>query len=125
MLGLAIIVYSVRLLLYSILPAALWVLPVQLLHGLSFGIYLMASVTLAHQVVGAELVATAQALLGSAFGLGTITGALIGGALLDRIGITSSFRLAGGVALFAFVVFMVGASRFGDTQSSADSPSRA
>lgn len=98
---LAVAVYAVRFALYSIPPSASWVLAVQLLHGLSFGLYLMASVTLAHELVGRERAATAQGLLSSAsLGFGAITGSLVGGALLDRIGAVGIFRLAAvGMAL--------------------------
>jgi MFS transporter, PPP family, 3-phenylpropionic acid transporter len=92
---LAVAVYVVRFVLYSLPPSATWVLGVQLLHGLSFGLYLMASVTLVHELVGRERAATAQGLLSSAsLGFGAITGSLVGGALLDRIGAVGIFRLA-------------------------------
>ncbi len=64
-LAFAITMYIVRFLLYSVVPSPTWVLPVQALHGLSFGAYLMTSVTTMHQLVGREFAVTAQALLSS------------------------------------------------------------
>lgn len=113
LLGLAILVYVVRLVAYSLLPAPEWVLAVQLLHGFSYGAFLMASVTLAHRLAGREQAATAQGLLTSmSFGFGSITGSLIGGALLDTIGTTGIFRLAALVMLLTFAVYVVGARSF-------------
>jgi PPP family 3-phenylpropionic acid transporter len=104
---LAITAYLVRFALFSIPPAPSWVLFVQLLHGLSFGAYLMASVTLIHELAGRERAATAQGLLTSvSLGFGPITGSLVGGALLDHIGAVGIFRLAVVGILLAFVAYL-------------------
>jgi len=102
-------IYAVRLLLYSLLPGPAWVLPVQLLHGATYGAFLLASVTLAHELTGHGRAATSQGLLAAmSVGLGSVTGALAGGALLDRVGVVTLFRLASGLVLLALVVFLVG-----------------
>jgi MFS transporter, PPP family, 3-phenylpropionic acid transporter len=108
MLIVALVIYGVRILLYSVVPSARWVLALQLLHGCSFGIYLIASVTLIHELVGPELAATAQGLLASAMAFGQVSGSLAGGILLDRIGIFAVYRLSAGVTLLALVVFVLG-----------------
>jgi PPP family 3-phenylpropionic acid transporter len=101
----AVAMYLLRLLLYSIPPVHPWAVAVQLLHGASFGLYLMASVTLMHELVGQARVATGQGLLNAvAQGGAAVTGALIGGLLLDRLGPVGLFRVAAAgmaVALFA------------------------
>jgi PPP family 3-phenylpropionic acid transporter len=92
---LAVAAYLIRFLLYSIPVPPPWVLLIQLMHGLSFGLYLMASVTLIHELAGRERAATAQGLLSAtSLGFGAITGSLVGGALLDRIGAVGIFRVA-------------------------------
>ena len=113
MLAVALIIYCVRLLLYSVLPSAVWVLPVQLLHGFSFGIYLMAAVTLVHQFVGSDLAATAQGLLASAMAFGQMTGSIVGGILLDRVGIFVVYRLSIIVTALALAVFVLGMRWYG------------
>ncbi len=114
LLGLAILVYIGRLIAYSLLPAPEWVLGIQLFHGLSYGAFLMASVTLAHRLSGKEQSATAQALLTSmSFGFGSITGSLVGGALLDLIGTAGVFRLSALVMALTFVVYLVSVRAFG------------
>jgi MFS transporter, PPP family, 3-phenylpropionic acid transporter len=108
MLALALVVYTLRFALYSVLPVADWVLGIQLLHGLTFGLYLMSSITLMHQTLGKQFAATAQGLLSSTYAFGQITGALVGGALLDTVSVFVIFRIAAGVMFLALVVLLVG-----------------
>ncbi len=103
--ALAISVYAVRLAGFSVITAPEWLLPIQSLHGLSYGAFLMASVTLAHHLAGREHAAMAQALLTAmSFGFGSITGSIVGGAVLDQIGTAGLFR---GAAILMIVVLGV------------------
>ena len=105
----ALVVYTVRFIAFSLITEPEWILPVQLLHGLSYGAYLMASVTLAHRIAGRQQAATAQALLTAvSFGFGSITGSLVGGALLDSIGTTGLFRGAAVLMLINLGVLLAG-----------------
>lgn len=105
MVAMAIAVYTIRFTALGFITAPLWILPVQTLHGLSYGAFLVASVTLAHRLAGREHAAGTQALLTAvSFGLGNITGSLIGGALLDHVGTTALFRGAAVVLALTFVL---------------------
>lgn len=115
MFSIAIAFFVLRILLYTLVPSAEWVLAVQLLHGLSFGLYLIASVTLIHELVSPEYTATAQGLLASAMAFGQMSGALGGGILLDRIGIVAVYQLATGITVLALVVFVLGLRRYSRT----------
>jgi PPP family 3-phenylpropionic acid transporter len=118
MLIFAVGVYLIRFLLYSIPPSQMWVLAVQLLHGLSFGLYLMASVTLVHELAGRERAATAQGLLSStSLGFGAITGSLVGGALLDRLGAVGVFRVAAVGTLLTFGISLLSVRAVGTAQT--------
>jgi PPP family 3-phenylpropionic acid transporter len=111
--ALAIVAYAVRFVAYGTVAEAAWLLPVQLLHGLSFGAFLVASVPLAARLAGPAHAAAAQALLAAAsFGLGTVTGALVGGALLDRVGVAGLFRGAAAVMLPALAVLAAARGAF-------------
>ena len=112
MIIMATLVYTLRHLGYSLAPGPSSILLLQLLHGLSFGANLVASVSLVHQLAGVQLAATGQGLLASSFSLGMITGALGGGALLDQIGTANIYRLAAGIAVLALGVFVVGSRLF-------------
>jgi PPP family 3-phenylpropionic acid transporter len=114
LIGLAIGVYAVRFLIFSIAPSGAWLLPAQILHGLSYGIFLMASVTLAHRLAGPAQAATAQGLLTAmSFGFGSIVGSLVGGAFLDRVGTDGLFRGAAALMVLAFGVLIAGQRRIG------------
>ena len=119
MMIIGIAIFGLRFVLYSIVPSAEWVIPIQLLHTFSFTFYLLASVRMAHQLGGRELAATAQSLLASANALGSITGALVGGVLFDWLGVFVLFRLAAVVTLIALIVFVVGMRWVEQTQVSS------
>lgn len=105
----AVALYSLRFAAYTFVPSAPWIMPLQLLHGLTFGAFLMASVTLAYQLVGDEYAATAQGLLSSmSYGFGAIVGSLVGGALLDWIGIIPLYRVATLLMVVALAVLVFG-----------------
>jgi PPP family 3-phenylpropionic acid transporter len=109
---LAIGIYAIRFALYSIVHTPVWVLPVQLLHGLSYGLYLMASVTWAYRLANRELAATALGLLASmSSGFGMMAGALLGGALFDRTEGPAMFYLGTLLMLAALALFVVGSRR--------------
>jgi len=105
----ALVAYAVRFIAFGVIPVPEWLVAAQLLHGLSFGAFLVASVTLAHRLAGKEHAATAQALLSTmSFGFGSITGSLVGGALLDRVGTYAIFRGVAVLMLVTLVLFIAG-----------------
>jgi PPP family 3-phenylpropionic acid transporter len=109
LIALALVVYAVRLVALSLISDPDWILPIQALHGLSYGAFLMASVTLAYRSAGREQAATAQALLTTvSFGFGSITGSLIGGALLDSIGTVGLFQGAAVLMVITLGILLAG-----------------
>jgi PPP family 3-phenylpropionic acid transporter len=107
--ALAIVVYAARFAAFSMLTQPEWVLGVQVFHGLSYGAFLMASVTLAHRLAARGQAATAQALLTAmSFGFGAIVGSLVAGALLDAIGTAGLFRLSAVLMIVTLVVLIAG-----------------
>ena len=109
LIAISLVVYTIRFALLSLITAPVWILPAQLLHGMSFAIYLIASVTLAYRLTGPAQAATAQALLTAmSFGFGAITGSLVGGALLDAVGTEGLFRGGAVMMLVTLGVLLVG-----------------
>lgn len=101
--------YVLRFSLLTLAPTAEWIVVAQLFHGVSFAVFLVASVNLAHRLVGAENAATAQAMLGSmSFGFGNITGSLVGGALLDVVGTRWLYTGVIGILVVALAVYVIG-----------------
>jgi predicted MFS family arabinose efflux permease len=109
MVTIALMFYIIRFSLLTLAPTAEWIVLAQLFHGVSFAMFLIASVNLAHRLAGVENAATAQALLGSmSFGFGNITGALVGGALLDVIGTRWLYTGVIGILMIALTVYVIG-----------------
>ncbi|MGE5225058.1 MAG: MFS transporter, partial [Omnitrophica WOR_2 bacterium] len=105
---LGLITFGFRAILYSVIQASWMVLPVQLLHGVTFSITYAAGVTYASELAPEGLGATAQGLFtGTMMGLGGATGALIGGYLFDRVGGAVMFQWAG-IAILIFGLLDLG-----------------
>lgn len=114
MVYIALVAYIVRFTVLTSAPSAEWVLVAQVFHGVSFGMFLVASISLAHRLGGKENAATAQALLATmSFGFGNITGSLLGGVLLDLIGTTWMYVGVVGVMIIALAIWTVGNLRLG------------
>lgn len=114
----AICTYLVRFSILAVTTDPAVVVATQMLHGLSFGAFLMASVTLAHRIAGRSQAATAQSLLSAmSFGLGSITGSLIGGAVLDAIGTSGIYRAAAIMSVGTLTLAIVGRRRIAATSS--------
>ena len=97
--------YAVRLVAYTFVPNPLWVLPINLLHGLTFSGMWVAGVAYANAVAPKGFGATAQGLFaGVTMGLGAATGALLGGTLYDSLGPVLMFR-AGAVWVLVGLTF--------------------
>jgi len=106
LLVLSLFVYVLRALAISFLPTPLLVLPLQLLHGLTFSITWAAGVSYARQIAPPGMGATAQSLFsGTFFGLGGAVGALAGGILYQTVGSALLFRWMALVVLAAALFF--------------------
>jgi PPP family 3-phenylpropionic acid transporter len=104
----SLLAHVVRVSLYSVLRVPWLVLPVQLLHGLSFSAMWVACVSYANQIAPEGMGATAQGLLnGVFFGLGGALGALSGGFAYERFGFAVMFRLAAVLGLLGVLLFVV------------------
>lgn len=105
--------FALRWLLYSYIRQPEIALAVQLLHGVSFSLYMVASVAFVSQKAPIGLGATAQALLNMAtWGLGSIVGSLAGGYTYEQYGLPVMFRVLFGFAIAGLLLFLV-SSRLG------------
>lgn len=103
--------YIVRFALLGFIATPTVAILTSLLHGPSYGGFLVASITLAHRLVGGAYAATAQAVLATmSYGFGAITGALVGGAVIN-VDTTLIFRGAAVVSLVAVALWIVGTRR--------------
>ncbi|XP_041477968.1 major facilitator superfamily domain-containing protein 6-like protein B [Lytechinus variegatus] len=104
-LGIALIGFSLRSLGYSLLQNPWTVLPIELLHGITYGLMWPTAVFFIHQSSPPELAATMQSLTFSTlFGLGKGVGIILGGVIYDNFGARNLFR---GSAILSFVTLVL------------------
>lgn len=112
LIAIAFVNYALRWLLFSFITNPIWVLVVQLMHGLSFGAFLVGSVTYLNERTPEGLSTTALAIFNTtAFSLASITGSLIGGIFYDTLGLGAMFRTFSVVTLIGLVVLWLGVPR--------------
>lgn len=112
LIAIAFVNYALRWLLFSFITNPIWVLVVQLMHGLSFGAFLVGSVTYLNERTPEGLSTTALAIFNTtAFSLASITGSLIGGIFYDTLGLGAMFRAFSVVTLIGLVVLWLGVPR--------------
>lgn len=105
----AIATYAIRFLLLAVITDPDWIIPVQLTHMLTFALFLVVSVPLAHKLEGGHHPGTTQALLTTtSFGFGNIVGSVGGGALLDKLGTSNLFLVAFGLLCVTLAMFVIG-----------------
>jgi PPP family 3-phenylpropionic acid transporter len=107
LISIAIFVYGLRLVLYSVMPAPEWAAWISLLGGLSFGLYWISSVTYASELAPDHLKATSQGLLVAVTSLAGIIGATLAGWLFDQVGPFMMFRILAGFCVLALILLIV------------------
>jgi len=104
----ALSAYTIRVFAYTQLTNPWWVLPVELMHGVTFSMAWAAGVSYAVQIAPAELLATAQGLWNGVLGgLGPAVGGLIGGFVYDSYGPKILFGSFGCIMIVNLVIFLL------------------
>jgi len=104
----ALSAYTIRVFAYTQLTNPWWVLPVELMHGVTFSMAWAAGVSYAVQIAPAELLATAQGLWNGVLGgLGPAVGRLIGGFVYDIYGPKILFGSFGGIMIVNLIIFLL------------------
>ena len=98
------------------LSADLWAaLPAQILHAFTFGAFHMAAVTATQRIFPADLRASGQAVYsGTTFGIGSVAGAVMAGALHDIVGPFGLFGLSALIALAGAALIARATALLGD-----------
>lgn len=100
--AIAYLAYTVRWLLYGMMPAPTWAVPISLLQGVTFAPLWVAGVAYADALAPRELKATAQGMFAATlFSLSGVIGGPISGLLFDALGAAALFRLYCGFGLAA------------------------
>ncbi|MEZ4620514.1 MAG: major facilitator superfamily domain-containing protein 6 [Caldilineaceae bacterium] len=113
----------VRMTAYALMPAAWYVLPINLLHGLTFSAMWVAGVSYANRAAPLGMGATAQGLLsGVSMGLAGAIGAVTGGYLYEAVGPAATFGWAGACVACGLLFFAVAGQRARDIQMTSYRP---
>ncbi|XP_023160958.2 major facilitator superfamily domain-containing protein 6 isoform X2 [Drosophila hydei] len=97
--------FGVRFILYSMLQNPWYILPIELLNGVTFGLFYATMASYASIVAPPGTEATMQSLVGAIFeGIGVSMGSQIGGQLFDAVGARITFEIFG---IGAFIMFVV------------------
>jgi PPP family 3-phenylpropionic acid transporter len=108
LLKIAFFAFIVRWLLLSLIRTPVLALIVQVLHGITFGGYLIGSVTYINDRAAEGIRTTALAIFNlTGFGVGSILGSLLGGFVVEAGGTVWLFRMLSLVALAGFSVFLL------------------
>jgi len=100
---LAVALTVVRWALLATGQSPAWLVPAQLLHAASFGLFHVAAVTHTHRLMPAALRATGQSLYSSlSFGLGLTVAMYLSGVYYEGVGAPTLFAASAGVAALAW-----------------------
>ena len=108
---------AVRMTAYTFISNPVWALVIDISHGLTFGLFLVACVEFVNTLVPQNLRATGQALFWAGhFGAGAILGNTMAGVLCDMMGVKQMYLVCAGIITFGmFATFFW--SRSGSVRS--------
>lgn len=102
-----LVIFTVRLFLYSCVTNPWYFLPINLLHGPSFGLLYPNMITYANALAPKGAQATIQGIVKSTFICGVSLGGLIGGILVGRVGGSTTYLYLGIFNLFFTIIFII------------------
>jgi PPP family 3-phenylpropionic acid transporter len=101
----AIAMFAVRLFLYSFISTPMLAVSVELMHGLTFSLFIVSAVEYVNELVPPAWRATGQSLYAAAcFGAGTLAGNTFAGYLYDQMPLQQVYRFSGWLLLIVTVV---------------------
>ncbi len=107
MIFVALVAYVARFALYALAPSAEFVLPVQILHGLTYAVFLIASVRMVYELAGRDRAATMQGVLAATLAAGSVLGAVVNGVVADLFGTVRPVFIVAAIGnVAAIVVFL-------------------
>lgn len=107
LLAMACAIYAVRFFLMSLVDGPAWVIAIQAMHSLSFGIFLVTALRYLQQIVPDEYRATGQAVYNMVWsGCAGLASGFIGGNIYGSWGGVTLYRFAALTAALAFVGFI-------------------
>jgi len=100
--------FGLRLVLYSFITSPWLALPIEILNGITFGIFYATMTSYAYVIAPSGLGSTMQGIVGAAFeGAGVAIGSLVGGAIYKNYGGPFLFQAFGVFSLVMCLVHLV------------------
>lgn len=108
LIGISLPFFILRQILYSMTTTPVQAILIQLIHGLSLGLFLAGSVFYIYELAPEHLKATAQTLATSMyFGLSGIVGNMAGGFIIDKYGLKLFYQIGCIVSVIAAILFII------------------
>lgn len=103
-----ILIFAIRFFLNSICSSYLWVLAVQVSHGISFGLYFLAAVQYLNKNTPPAMRTSAMTLLAAANAVGVFIGSIGGGMLLEESSVFILYKVLAGMCVVSllFILFL-------------------
>ncbi|TVR01933.1 MAG: MFS transporter [Spirochaetaceae bacterium] len=99
-------VFVIRVGLLAFVGSPVQLVLVQLLHGPSFGVFLPSAIYFIDRIAPVQFKTAFQTLAPAVFfGIGSVVGSSIGGAMVDQIGLLSLYRTAPALILVSAMLF--------------------
>lgn len=100
--------YAVRFTLVSIVSDPIWIIPLQLMHSITFGIFLVTALRYIQQLIPDDFRATGQAIFNIVWScLAGLSSGIVGGLVSDVWGLPVTYRVAAASGLLACIGFLV------------------
>lgn len=100
--------YAVRFFLVSIVSDPLWIIPLQLMHSVTFGIFLVTALRYIQQLIPDQFRATGQAIYNIVWScLAGLASGIVGGWVFDGWGAPVMYRIAAFSAVLACFGFLL------------------
>ncbi|MCL7747402.1 MFS transporter [Halalkalibacter alkaliphilus] len=105
---LAGVLYGARWILMAFVENPWWILPIQLLHGLTFAVFYIAAFQIINKLIPEHLLATGHVLFITViFGLAGIIGSLFGGFVIEATSIPTLYLIGAGSAFIGSIGLVI------------------
>ncbi len=102
------VLYSIRWFLYAAADDAAYIIALQFLHGLTFGVFYTASLDYVTRLIPKLLQSTGHLIFYAVFfGISGIIGSLVGGALIDSFGGSTLYMVMGWLTTVGTICFFI------------------
>ncbi|QCX34493.1 MFS transporter [Caloramator sp. E03] len=102
---LAIIFFALRYFLDSISPSYIFVIAVQIMHALTFPLFLLAALNYLNRKTNPKMKTTATTVYFASSGIGAFVGNIVGGMLLEHITVFTLFKI---ISIFSVLCLALG-----------------